>query len=87
MVLETVIGGLVALVGLVFAAFGIGHRRGSKATEQHQAAKDLAASVATAEKRLETIKNANEMQQDVNALSDGDVDKRLRERWTRPGSD
>lgn len=87
MAIETIIAALVALVGLLCAVFGLGHRRGIQSAEQRQNAEDIAASVATTEKRLEAVKNANYAQQDVNALSDDDVDRRLREQWTRPGSD
>ncbi|WP_368900367.1 hypothetical protein [Mixta calida] len=83
--LEAIIGGLVALVGLLAAAFGVGHQRGKVLAEQRAVAENANKSLAEASKRLETMKNAENARQGVDALSDSDVDQRLRERWSRPG--
>lgn len=85
-----IIAGLVAVILVAIAgAFGIGHARGtSKAEEkaEQQRAEDKAtANVAAAERRTEVTKGASDVQEDVKRMGDDDVDRELRERFTRPG--
>ena len=87
---EIIAGLVVVILGAIAAAFGIGHARGtikaeSKA-EQQRSEENSAAIVATAERRAEVTKGASDVQEDVKRMGDDDVDRELRERFTRPGS-
>ncbi|AWR54217.1 hypothetical protein R2332_004833 [Klebsiella pneumoniae] len=87
---EIIAGLVVVILGAIAAAFGIGHARGtSKAelkAEQQRSEENAAAIVATAERRAEVTKGASDVQEDVKRMGDDDVDRELRERFTRPGS-
>ncbi|EKO6113583.1 MAG: hypothetical protein E7K70_22860 [Klebsiella sp.] len=89
MSLEFISGLVVVLLGLIVGAFGIGHARGtSKAeskAEQQRTEENAAASVAAAERKAEATKGASDVQQTVNHMPDDDVDRELREQFTRPG--
>lgn len=87
--LETIIG-LAALVMVAIAgAFGIGHSRGTSKAEakadQQRTEEKASATEAVAERRVEATKEASNVQQTVNRMSDDDVDRELREKFTRPG--
>ncbi|MGS3241513.1 hypothetical protein ACB377_25015 [Klebsiella michiganensis] len=89
MSLEFISGLVVVLLGLIAGAFGIGHVRGtSKAeakAEQQRTEENAAANVAVAERRAQVTKEASDVQQTVSHMPDDDVDRELRERFTRPG--
>ncbi|HBL6082039.1 TPA: hypothetical protein LR663_003670 [Enterobacter hormaechei] len=84
---------LIAIAALVMAAiagaFGIGHSRGTSKAEakadQQRTEDNAAATVAAAERRVEAIKEASNVQQTVNHMPDDDVDRELRTNWTRKG--
>nr|WP_276517930.1 hypothetical protein [Enterobacter hormaechei] len=83
---------MVALVvSAIAGAFGLGHIRGtSKAeakAEQQRTEDNAAATVTAAERRVEATKEASNVQQTVNHMPDDDVDRELRENFTRPGGD
>ncbi|EPT3116068.1 MULTISPECIES: hypothetical protein [Klebsiella] len=86
---EIIAGLAVLILSAIAGAFGIGHARGtSKAeakAEQQRAEENAAASVAAAERRAEATKGAIDVQEDVKRMGDDDVDRELRERFTRPG--
>ena len=86
---EIIAGAVVVIIGAIAAAFGIGHARGtSKAeskAEQQRTEETAAATVAAAERRAEVTKGASDVQEDVKRMGDDDVDRELRERFTRPG--
>ena len=67
----------------------MGHIRGtSKAeakAEQQRTEEKAAATEAVAERRVETTKEASNVQQTVNRMPDDDVDRELRDTWKRPG--
>jgi len=90
MSLEFISGLVVVLLGLIAGAFGLGHVRGtSKAeakAEQLRTEENAAATVAAAERRADATKGASDVQEDVKRMGDDDVDRELRERFTRPGS-
>ncbi|HBU7325621.1 TPA: hypothetical protein MDR68_005537, partial [Klebsiella pneumoniae] len=71
-------------------AFGIGHVRGTSKAEakadQQRTEENAAATVAAAERKAEVVKEASDVQEDVKRMGDDDVDRELRERFTRPGS-
>lgn len=89
MSLEFISGLVVVLLGLIAGAFGLGHARGtSKAedkAEQQRIEDNAASSVAASEREAEATKGASDAQQTVSHMPDGDVDRELRERFTRPG--
>ncbi|HBZ7538242.1 hypothetical protein [Klebsiella pneumoniae] len=89
MSLEFISGLVVVLLGLIAGAFGLGHVRGtSKAeakAEQQRTKENAAAIVAAAERKAEVTKEASNVQQTVSHMPDDDVDRELRENFTRPG--
>ncbi|HCR0782073.1 TPA: hypothetical protein OMT06_001918 [Klebsiella aerogenes] len=85
-----IIAGLVVLIlGAIAGAFGIGHARGTNKTEakaeQQRAEENATASVAAAERKEEATREASNVQQTVSHMPDDDVDRELREKFTRPG--
>lgn len=87
MSLEFISGLVVVLLGLIAGAFGLGHLRGtSKAeakAEQQRTEENAAASVAAAERKADVIQEASNVQQTVSHMPDDDVDRELREHFTR----
>ncbi|HEG4368853.1 hypothetical protein [Klebsiella oxytoca] len=87
--IEMIIGLATALLAIVAGAFGLGHSRGtSKAeakAEQQRTEENAAATVAAAERKAEATKEASDVQQTVSHMPDDDVDRELREKFTRPG--
>ncbi|HIA9080661.1 hypothetical protein [Klebsiella pneumoniae] len=87
--IEAIAGLVVFILAAIAGAFGIGHARGtSKAeikAEQQRAEENAAASVAAAERKEEATREASDVQQTVSHMRDDDVDRELRERFTRPG--
>ena len=86
---EMIIGLATALLAAIAGAFGLGHARGtSKAeakAEQQRTEENAAASVAAAERKADVIQEASNVQQTVSHMPDDDVDRELREKFTRPG--
>lgn len=86
---EVIAGLAVLILGAIAGAFGIGHARGTSKAEakaEQQRTEDKAtATVAAAERRAEVTKGASDVQEDVKRMGDDDVDRELRERFTRPG--
>ncbi|MBO2913620.1 hypothetical protein [Enterobacter sichuanensis] len=87
--LETIIGLAALVMAAIAGAFGIGHSRGTSKAEdkadQQRTEDNAAATVAAAERRVETTKEASNVQQTVNHMPDDDVDRELRNAWKRPG--
>ncbi|HHG9357005.1 TPA: hypothetical protein ACPYYT_005121 [Klebsiella pneumoniae] len=87
---EIIAGLAVLILGAIAGAFGIGHARGtSKAeakAELQRTEENAAGSVAAAERKAEVTKEASDVQQTVSHMPDDDVDRELREHFTRPGS-
>ncbi|CAM3363622.1 hypothetical protein SB6411_00231 [Klebsiella spallanzanii] len=85
--IEMIIGLATALLAIVAGAFGLGHSRGtSKAeakAEQQRTEENAAANVAVAERRAQATKEASDVQQTVSHMPDDDVDRELREQFTR----
>ncbi|QIN38394.1 hypothetical protein [Enterobacter ludwigii] len=86
---ETLIGIAAAVFAAIAGAFGLGHIRGTSKAEakadQQRTEDNAAATVAAAERRLETMKEASNVQQTVNHMPGDDVDRELRDNWTRKG--
>ena len=87
MTLEMFVGLAVTVIAAIAGAFGFGHIRGtSKAeakAEQKRTEERAAATEAVAERRVEATKEASNVQQTVNHMPDDDVDRELRENFTR----
>ena len=87
--LETIIGIAALVMAAIAGAFGIGHSRGTSKAEakadQQRTEDNAAAMVAAAERRVETTKEASNVQQTVNHMPGDDVDRELRTNWTRKG--
>ncbi|EPT8336692.1 hypothetical protein ASU80_24415 [Enterobacter hormaechei subsp. xiangfangensis] len=87
--LETIIGLAALVMAAIAGAFGIGHSRGTSKAEakadQQRTEEKAAATEAVAERRVEVTKEASNVQQTVNHMPDDDVDRELRENFTRPG--
>ncbi|MFK3934031.1 hypothetical protein ACI2JB_10585 [Pantoea agglomerans] len=83
--MQAILTGLVVVVGLVLAAFGLGRSRGKNAAETTAEAERASVQAEESEKHIEVLKNAVDVQQDINTLPDAAVSERLRERWRREG--
>lgn len=88
--IEMIIGLATALLAIVAGAFGLGHTRGTNKAEakadQQRIEDTAAASVAAAERKEEATREASNVQQTVSHMPDDDVDRELREHFTRPDS-
>lgn len=86
---ETIIGIVAAAIAAIAGAFGLGHIRGTSKAEakadQQRTEDNAAATVAAAERRVEATKEASNVQQTVNHMPGDDVDRELRDNWTRKG--
>lgn len=87
--LEMIIGLAVAVLAAIAGAFGLGKSRGATIAEtkadKQRTEENAAASVAAAERQAEVTREASDVQQTVNHMPDDDVDRELREQFTRPG--
>ncbi|BCL47884.1 MULTISPECIES: DUF2681 domain-containing protein [Citrobacter] len=87
--IEMIIGLAAAVIAAIAGAFGFGHVRGtSKAeakAERQRTEENAAATIAAAERRVEVTKEASNVQEAVKRMGDDDVDRELRENFTRPG--
>ncbi|WP_303745598.1 hypothetical protein [Enterobacter hormaechei] len=87
--LETMLGLIVAALAAIVGAFGLGHIRGTSKAEakadQQRTEDNAAATVTAAERRVEATKEASNVQQTVNHMPGDDVDRELRDNWTRKG--
>ncbi|MGY8333746.1 hypothetical protein L1Q87_23985 [Klebsiella pneumoniae] len=87
--IEMIIGLATALLAVIAGAFGIGHARGTSKAEakadKQRTEENATATIAAAERKAEVVKEASDVQEDVKRMGDDDVDRELRERFTRPG--
>lgn len=83
--MQTLITGLVVIFGLVLASFGLGRSRGKNAAEIKAEAARVSEQAEESEKHIEVLKNAVDVQQDVNKQPDSAVAERLRQKWLREG--
>lgn len=86
-IIEIIIGVIGAIMVATAGGFGVGHLRGTNKAEakadQQRTEERAAVTEAVAERRVETTKGARDVQQTVNHLPDDDVDRELREKFTR----
>ncbi|MEA3713952.1 hypothetical protein VBL48_06550 [Enterobacter hormaechei] len=87
--IETIIGLASLIISAIAGAFGLGHIRGTSKAEakadQQRTEENAAAAVAAAERKAEVTKEASNVQQTVNHMPGDDVDRELRDNWTRKG--
>ncbi|HHP1029538.1 TPA: hypothetical protein ACXHZ4_002706 [Klebsiella quasipneumoniae] len=87
---EIIAGLVVVILGAIAGALGIGHARGTSKAEAkadlQRTEENAAATVAAAERKAEVVKGAIDVQQTVSHMPDNNVDRELREHFTRPGS-
>ncbi|MCB8420910.1 hypothetical protein KGG54_11530 [Klebsiella variicola subsp. variicola] len=88
--IEAIAGLVVVILAAIAGAFGIGHARGTSKAEakadQQRTEENAAATVAAAERKAEVMKGASDVEESVKRMGDDDVDRELREHFTRPGS-
>lgn len=87
--IEMIIGLATALLAVIAGAFGLGHARGTNKAEakaeQQRTEENAVATVAVAERRADATKGASDVEESVKRMPDDDVDRELRENFTRPG--
>ncbi|WP_407213650.1 hypothetical protein [Enterobacter hormaechei] len=89
----TTLKSLLAAIGvailMVLGAFGVGRFRGREQAEEkadrQRTEEKTAAIKSVAERRVEATKEASNVQQTVNHMPSDDVDRELRDNWTRKG--
>lgn len=77
------LAGIVAIAGLVLAAFLKGRSNGKEEVKQEVVKEQTKAVEEVASKRVENVKVVNRVQQEVTVSSDKAVDKELNDEWTR----
>lgn len=86
-IIEMILGGIAALVAFAFSGLVTGYIGGSGKAEakakQQRTEENAAAIEAVAERRVEVTKEASNVQQTVNHMPGDDVDRELRDNWTR----
>ncbi|OAT17404.1 hypothetical protein M977_04130 [Buttiauxella gaviniae ATCC 51604] len=87
MTIEMILGAIGLVVAAIAGAFGIGHSRGTSKAESaadiQRTEENAAAVEAVSNRRVEATKGASDVQQAVNHMPDDDVDRELRENFTR----
>ncbi|EMC2811219.1 TPA: hypothetical protein MIG94_18240 [Klebsiella pneumoniae] len=85
--IEMIIGLATVLLAVIAGAFGLGQSRGTSKAEakanQQRTEENAAASVAVAKREAQATKEASNVQQTVSHMPDDDVDRELREKFTR----
>ncbi|EPH9679985.1 TPA: hypothetical protein MM109_004776 [Klebsiella pneumoniae] len=85
--MEIIVGAIATVLALIFGAFHLGKSQGKSVAdanaEQQRTEESAAATVAAAERRAEVTKGGSDVQQTVSYMPDDDVDRELRESFTR----
>ena len=88
-IIKMILGGIAALTVVAVSSFYAGSFLGSEKekinAKQQRTEEHAAATVAVAERKAEVTEEANNVQQTVNYMPDDDVDRELRENFTRAG--
>ncbi|MEP9244964.1 hypothetical protein ABKT97_06735 [Enterobacter hormaechei] len=86
---KSVLAAIGVAILMVLGAFGVGRLRGREQAEekadQQRTEEKTAAIESVAERRVEATKEASNVQQTVNHMPGDDVDRELRDNWTRKG--
>ncbi|MBS0852756.1 hypothetical protein JK158_13320 [Enterobacter sp. JGM127] len=87
--LKAILAAIGFTIMMVLGAFSLGSMRGREKAEakadKQRTDDDAAAVKSIAERQVEAIKEASNVQQTVNHMPDDDVDRELRDTWKRPG--
>lgn len=87
--MEIIVGASATVLALIFGAFHLGKSQGkviaTAEAETQNAENTAAGNIAVAERRVEVMKGARDVQQTVSHMPDDDVDRELREKFTRSG--
>lgn len=87
--LKAILAAIGFAILMVLGAFGLGSMRGREKAEakadKQRTDDNAAATKAVAERRVEVTKEANNVHQTVSHMLGDDVDRELRENWTRKG--
>ena len=87
--LKSVLAAIGVAILMVLGAFGLGRFRGreeaEEKAEQQRTEEKASAIESAAERRVEATKEASNVQQTVNHMPGDDVDRELRDNWTRKG--
>lgn len=87
--LKSVLAAIGVAILMVLGAFGVGRFRGRELAEEkadRQRTQEKASAIeSAAERRVEATKEASNVQQTVNHMPGDDVDRELRDNWTRKG--
>ncbi|MEH4662797.1 hypothetical protein [Phytobacter diazotrophicus] len=83
--LEAIIGGIITLALLLFGAHRVGKSQGKAEAQANVQEQTAAAAIVATKRRVEVIKETSDVQQTVNHMPDDDVDRELRDNWTRKG--
>ena len=78
-------GALGVIVAVVMAWLS-GRSKGKAVAEQKHTEQVVEATKAVAERETTVSREAAHVDQKVNNSTDADVDKQLRDKWTRPGN-
>lgn len=85
--LKSVLAAIGVAILMVLGAFGLGRFRGREEAEEkadQQRTEEKASAIeSAAERRVEATKEASNVQQTVNHMPGDDVDRELRDNWTR----
>lgn len=77
-----------AIVAFIAAAFGIGHFKGKARAEKESTERETKAMLddikKTSEARQQSASEAKHVSENVNRMSDSDVDSKLRRDWRAP---
>lgn len=86
--IATLIGSIIAFAA---AFFGIGHLKGKSSAEKESTERETKAMLddikKTSEARQQSASEAKHVTENVNRMSDSDVDSRLRDKWRLPPGD
>lgn len=83
--MQALLTAVAVIASLVAAALGLGRIRGKNIAETKAAAERASEQAESSTKHIEVLKNAVDVQQDINSLPDAAVSERLQERWRREG--
>ena len=83
MSIKSILVGIGAFIALLFAAFFKGRSSGKQEVQREVVKEQTKAVEEVAQTRVENVKVANRVKQDVIKSSDKQVDKELNDEWTR----
>lgn len=82
-------GWIIGAAGVVFAvlvAWFSGRSKGKAVADKKHSDEVVRATKAASQRETTVSREAADVDQKVNNSTDADVDKQLRDKWTRPGS-